>query len=465
MSSQRLLTAVSLTLREFLRRRGMLAFVIGVPVLGFLAIYGALPDTPASLDAVDNGVTIQVPLTQLELFGGVSALIYVALMAGIVGLYLMQSALKADRRLIVAGFSATELLTARLGVLLLLDVALTAFMVSLALFFAVPRQFLPYVLAVFWAAAIYSFYGALTGVVVRGELGGIIAVMFLANIDIGYLQLPGFSTVLEEWWIVLLPGYFPVQLAIDAAFTARAELFWPSFWSIPHGMVVAGAMLAAYQRATTIHPFLPERQGRRALRWLLVGVAVLIVGAGAGLTYRYYQDQPATVEADGRVRAPEGRVISPVSGRVQRLLVSEGQEVAREEIIAWIEEWASARTLPLRAPVVGRVTGLPVRQGENVVPGSAIATVHELHRMEVTLEVEETAIARVAVGQRVELTFASLGATQVGTVRDIAQEPLPPEAGVAERTRRVRKYAVKVTLPQPDDRLRLGMAVRGRIFP
>lgn len=464
MSSRRVVTALSMTAREFLRRRGMLALMAGVPALGFVAIYSALPDTPASLDAIENGIKVQVALNQVELFGGVMALIYVALLAGVTGLYLMQSALKADRRLIVAGFSPAELLTARLALLLILDAALTGFLVSLMLLFIVPRQFAAYMLAVYWAAMIYSFYGALAGVLIRNELGGVIAVLFLANIDVGYLELPGFSSVLDQWWIVLLPGYFPVQLAIDAAFTSRAELLLSSFWSVPHGLVIAGLMLGAYERATEVHPFMPERPGRSVLRTIMAAVAVIVVGGGGVYAYTAYRDRPSVVEADGRITAPSAQVVSLWNGRVRELRVAEGDDVTQDQIIGWIEDEVTRVTSPARAPMTGRVTRLPVRTGENVVQGYAIATVHELDQLEATLEVEETAIATVAVGQRADLTFASLGETLHGTVREIAQEPLPPEPGVSERTRRIRKYAVKVALPQPDGRLRLGMGVKGKIY-
>lgn len=464
MSSRRLATALSLTAREFLRRKGMLAFMVGIPIFGFLVIYWGLPRTPAALEAFENGVEVLIDMDQVQLFGGVMSLIYVGLLAAITGFYLLQGALKADRRLLVAGYSAAELVIARVGLLLLFNVVLTIFLVSLTLFFMVPRQFLPYVLAVYWCAMIYSFYGGLAATLVRSELGGIIAIMFLINIDVGYLEIPGYSTVLDEWWARLLPAYFPVQLAIDAAFTARAELLLPSFWSVPHGLVVAGLMLAAYDRATHIHPFLPERPRRRMLWGAVAAGALLLATAGGALAYRYYSGQPATVEADGRVSAPQARVVSPLSGRIRELAIVEGQEVEADQTVAWVEDTASNLAMAIRAPVSGQVTSLPVRRGENVVAGSVLATIHQLDRLEVVLEVEETAIGQVLLGQAVELRFASLGETAMSAVVEIATEPLPPEPGTTEKSRRVRKYAVKAPLPFSDSRLRLDLAVHGRIF-
>ena len=211
----------------------------------------------------------------------------------------MRSALTADRRLRVAGFAAAELLIARLTLLVLVDAALAAFLVLITSLFAPPQQLIPFYIAIFFAAVLYSFYGALFALFIRNEMGGILAITFLANIDVGYLQLPGYSTVLEEWWIKLLPGYFPVQLAIDAAFTDTAELFLTSLWAIPHGLMIAGFMLGAYQQATEIRPFMPEESGRRFGKLLLFGIgAGLLTAAGV---FRLSLRQRSTASgSDGR---------------------------------------------------------------------------------------------------------------------------------------------------------------------
>jgi biotin carboxyl carrier protein len=453
-----------MTAKEFLRRRGMLALMIALPVAGFVLIYLALPRAPASIQSVEGGVTVNVETDQVELFGGVSSLTFVGLLASVTGLYLMQSALKGDRRLLLAGYSAGELVTARAAFLVLMDLALTIFLVGLLLFFGTPRQLPAYILAVFWAAVIYSFYGGLIATLIRSEMAGIIAVLFLANIDVGYLEIPGYSTVLEEWWARLLPGYFPVQLAIDAAFTGFPDRLWSSFWSIPHALVIGGIMLALYDRATHIHTFMPERPSRRLLWAALVTALVVLLAGGGFAVYRYYTSLPPVVSADGRISAPEGRVVSLFSGRVRTLMIAEGDDVRQDQVVAWVDDSVGGRSLPVSAPLSGRVTSLSVRSGENVIQGSVIATIRQTDALEVILEVEETAIGQVAVGQAVELRLAALEQPVRATVTQIALEPLPPEVGATEGQRRIRKYEVKVRLPDPDPRLRLGMAVRGRIF-
>jgi multidrug resistance efflux pump len=164
------------------------------------------------------------------------------------------------------------------------------------------------------------------------------------------------------------------------------------------------------------------------------------------------------------VDAPKSEVVALVTGRLRSVEVVEGADVQEDQIVAWIEDSLTGSPLAMRAPEAGRVTKLDARRGENVVQGAVLATIHRLGRMEAVLEVEETKIDEVALGQTVELTFAALGVQARSRVVEIATAPLPPDPGVSERTRKIRKYAVKAPIDDPDPRLRLGVAVKGRIF-
>jgi len=463
-SRRRLTVALSMMTREFLRRRGTMILMVTVPLVSYIAVYAALPHSPATVDGVENGVSVQLDLDQRDVFGVFQGLQGVGFLAGITGVNLMLSGLRADRRLILAGYSAAQLTLARLTLLVAIDAAVTVYMVLVMLFFTQPRQLPAYTLALFWAALIYSVYGMLTGVLVRHEWGGILIMLFLPAIDAGYLQVPGFSDILDEWWARLLPAYYPAQLAVDAAFTSHLEQLGPSFWSLGHSLVIAGAMLVGYQRATHVHPFLPEKPARPVVRRVLIGATIVLVAVGGGLGYWYYQAQPQVVEADGRIHAPDARIVSPSTGRIRSLAVREGDDVVQDQTVAWVEDLTIDETVPVRAPISGHITKRPVREGENVVYGEVLANIHQMDRLEAVLEVEETNIAHVLVGQRVELRFGSFAETVEGYVTEIAHEPMPPEPGVSERVRRVRKYAVKVALPEPDSRLRIDLAVHGRIY-
>ncbi len=462
---KRIATAVRMTAREFLRRRGMLALMVVSPVMTFAMVRLALPDAAATVDAVENGMSVQVDTGQVALFGGVSALMYAAMLAGIMGFYIMFSAMKTDRRLLLAGYHAFELVTARCVVLLLMAAGTTVLLVAIMLFFFTPMQFGAYVLAIYQAATIYAFYGGLAATMVRSELGGLIAIVFFASIDVRFLEMPGYSNVIGEWWTQFLPGYFPVQLALDAAFTSHPDLLVPSLWTGPHALAVAGVMLGTYSRATRVHPFLSEH--KRGLPWAPI-VLTLLLAVGAAGGWRYYQEwqaRPPAVDAEGRVNAPKAQVVVLASGRLRSLEVAEGDDVEEDQIVAWMEDSLTGASLAMRAPVRGRVTTMAVRRGENVAQGTVLAEIHRLHRLGAVLEVDEAHIDEVAIGQAVDLTLPSLGIHVQTRVAEIASIPLPPDASVSERTRRIRKYAVKCPIEGQEGKLRLGVAVKGRIFP
>jgi multidrug efflux pump subunit AcrA (membrane-fusion protein) len=287
--------------------------------------------------------------------------------------------------------------------------------------------------------------------------------VFFANFDVGYFQLPGYSNFIDEWWLQVLPGYFPVQLAIDAGFTSVADLLLPSFWTIPHSVVVVGVMLGAYSKVTQVRPFMSEQ--RRRIPWWAAGLAILVVGTIVGVAgYIYWSAQPPTVVADGRMDANDARIVATTTGRISVLTVEEGTIVEQSQTIGWITDASDGSLVPLQVPMRGQVTTLNVRQDENVISGDVLAEMYQTDSMVAALEVDENSIDKVAIGQKVEVTSGSLNLKSTARVVSIALTPLPPDPSVSERSRKIRKHIVKCQLDQPDPRLLIGMVVKARIF-
>jgi HlyD family secretion protein len=88
-------------------------------------------------------------------------------------------------------------------------------------------------------------------------------------------------------------------------------------------------------------------------------------------------------------------------------------------------QWRKAETEVergvVRAPIAGTVIALHAREGE--LPGSeGIATLGDLARMHVELEVYQTDIDRIRVGQRVSVGGAALSSPLIGDVASIGLE-------------------------------------------
>ena len=110
------------------------------------------------------------------------------------------------------------------------------------------------------------------------------------------------------------------------------------------------------------------------------------------------EDERAWHAAEDRLRAARARV-EGLGGSVSRLAL--GERSATE-----LERRAAA--LSVRAPAAGVVYGLPRRVGEAVSAGQVVANVIDPLRRRVRARVDQPDLPRIAVGQRLEVTFDGL---------------------------------------------------------
>lgn len=113
------------------------------------------------------------------------------------------------------------------------------------------------------------------------------------------------------------------------------------------------------------------------------------------------------------------------------------------------------------SPISGVVTRLNVEAGENVVtgtmnaPGTVIMTISDLSHMEVEIEIDETDIVDVAIGQKAEVEVEALADTVlVGTVTEVGNSGITGMAGTQEE---VTNFLVSVLLDDAHPGLKPGM--------
>lgn len=115
----------------------------------------------------------------------------------------------------------------------------------------------------------------------------------------------------------------------------------------------------------------------------------------------------------------------------------------------------------IRAPMAGTVTALDVEEGEMVLGtqmtmGTQMMVVSDLSRMEVEVDVDETDVVAVIVGQQAEVEVDALPDTLLnGTVTEIANAGTTIGAGTQME---VTNFAVKVELSETDPRIRRNMS-------
>ncbi len=145
-----------------------------------------------------------------------------------------------------------------------------------------------------------------------------------------------------------------------------------------------------------------------------------------------------------------------------RTALAAARERARESraSVAAAEDALSKTTIV--SPIAGRITRVNAEEGETVVtgtmnmPGSVILTVSDLSAIEAAVEVDESAVARVRVGQKAAVRLDAFPDRELaGEVTEIADS--------AVKRQEVAYFPVKVRIVGPGEGLRPGMTARARI--
>ncbi len=226
MALDRTLTATRMGLLDQVRRPFLIVMLLVVPVIFVTWGAYATPETPKSLTLPDGS---KVMTDMRALMTVVDVPIAVAFLAGLVGVFVVNSALESDRRLVVAGFKPGEAVTPRLIVLAVATVVITAVSIAAMAIAFTPKSWGPFIVGTLIAGLVYGAIGALSGAVL-GRLGAVYFMFFLPNIDIGIAQDPIFFDGDPQGWATFLPGYGPTRMIVEASYTGD---FDPSGAGIP----------------------------------------------------------------------------------------------------------------------------------------------------------------------------------------------------------------------------------------
>jgi macrolide-specific efflux system membrane fusion protein len=131
----------------------------------------------------------------------------------------------------------------------------------------------------------------------------------------------------------------------------------------------------------------------------------------------------ASVAATGTV-SPENRLVikPPVAGRVDRILVNEGQRVYKGQILAWVSTTERAALLdsaraegeeelaqwerfykptPIYAPISGMIILRALEPGQSFNANDGILVMSD--RLTIKAQVDETSIAKISLNQKAEI--------------------------------------------------------------
>jgi macrolide-specific efflux system membrane fusion protein len=177
-----------------------------------------------------------------------------------------------------------------------------------------------------------------------------------------------------------------------------------------------------------------------------------------------------TIKSTGEIR-PDNRleVKSPISGRIETLLVDEGDKVQKGQVVAWVSSTERATLLdtarakgeaelkyweeiykaaPLVAPLSGTVIVRSLEPGQTITSASAVIVIAD--RLIIVGQVDETDIGVLFAGQHVKVQLdAYPEAAFEGTVASIAYD--------SKIVSNVTMYEVDVTPENMPDFARSGM--------
>ena len=166
----------------------------------------------------------------------------------------------------------------------------------------------------------------------------------------------------------------------------------------------------------------------------------------------------------------------PISGRVEEILVREGEKVKRGQVLAWmssteraalidaaraqseekVKYWEDVyKATPLISPIDGEVIVRAVEPGQTVTSSDAVIVLS--NRLIVSAQFDETDISRIKVGQKAFITLDAYPSIKIeGTVDHIAYE--------SELVNNVIIYNVDISPNQTLEFFRSGMSVNVQVI-
>ena len=252
MRLNRIATGWAMTARELVRSRIVLILLLIIPTAFYVIVLLITTRRPMAFKLASISDKAFFTVSQRDealIFIGLAA---VGALASFVALSLTQRHARENRRLVLCGFPASELLLAKLGVLIGVVVGVGGYVGAILPFLFTPRRLVLVLIGFIMGGYVYGCYGLLIGAIVKRELEGILFIVLLANFDIGWLQNPLYYAEAQNQAVIRrLPGYFPSQMSMAAAFTDHSVLL-PFLGSLAYGTVFLAAALAIFRRKLRI---------------------------------------------------------------------------------------------------------------------------------------------------------------------------------------------------------------------
>lgn len=209
-----------MNLRMLVRQKIVIILLLIIPAFFLTIVEFTTSDRmlPFQLASLDDDVFINISEK------GISFIFFAVASSGFLvsflALNLIQKNNTVNRRLIICGYHPIELLISILLALFLVVALIAIYVGILTNAFYTIDNLGRFILSLVLIGFVYGSYGLAIGSLVKAELEGILLIVLLVNIDVGWLQNPLFYAEAQNQIIIkFLPAYFPSQTAIITAIT------------------------------------------------------------------------------------------------------------------------------------------------------------------------------------------------------------------------------------------------------
>ena len=153
--------------------------------------------------------------------------------------------------------------------------------------------------------------------------------------------------------------------------------------------------------------------------------------------------------------------------RVQRATVEASRSRLRQQEAGLDQARHNLSRCTITAPMAGLVTRLNVKEGESAImgtinnPGTVLAVISDLGLLEARVQVDETEVVKVAVGQLAKIEIDAFPDTSfVGHVTEIGNSPILTGAGTGQQAV---DFEVKIALDNRVPDVRPGLTAKAEI--
>ena len=239
-------TCLRMELLSLLRRKIVLILFLVIPAvfLFIVKLTSSERELPFRLASLSDEPLVSISEQGVNfVFFSVAS---VGFLISFLALNLIQRNRDATRRLILCGYAPQEILVSKLAALLFFIIAVSLYVGTLSHVLHNMEHFISYLFSLTLIGFVYGCYGLLVGTLIKGELEGILMIVLLVNIDVGWLQNPFFYEAAQNQFMIrYLPAYYPSQASIISAFTDHA-FGSPTIYSMIYGGIFLLMSLIIY---------------------------------------------------------------------------------------------------------------------------------------------------------------------------------------------------------------------------